>query len=69
MGSLLKKFLSAPLTKIPIWGTILNYSILVSVNGHSLKLISGFPLSETNFKNSWDTLCTRYDKKRDLTMA
>lgn len=43
--------------------------LLASVKGPAHKLISGFPLSEVHYKNAWDTLCTRYDKTRDLAMA
>lgn len=43
--------------------------LLASVKGSAHKLISGFPLSAPNYKNAWDTLCTRYDKTRDLAIA
>lgn len=43
--------------------------LFASLKGSALKLISGFPLTEKNYKHAWQTLISRYDNKRELAFA
>lgn len=40
-----------------------------SVKGDAAKLIRGFSITGENLKNCWDTLCSRYENKRQLALG
>ncbi|UYV83677.1 hypothetical protein LAZ67_23002041 [Cordylochernes scorpioides] len=41
----------------------------VSVKGPAEKLIRGFPISEKNYQQAWDTLCNRFNNRRELAFS
>ncbi|UYV61696.1 hypothetical protein LAZ67_1005939, partial [Cordylochernes scorpioides] len=40
-----------------------------SVKGPAEKLIRGFPISDKNYQQAWDTLCNRFNNKRELAFS
>lgn len=43
--------------------------LLSSVQGAAYDLVKGFPLSEDNYINAYETLCKHYDKKRQIAIV
>nr|XP_042908418.1 uncharacterized protein LOC122271410 [Parasteatoda tepidariorum] len=43
--------------------------LFASLKGTAHKLISGFSLTDENYKHAWQTLVARYDNKRELAFA
>ncbi|XP_042900936.1 uncharacterized protein [Parasteatoda tepidariorum] len=43
--------------------------LFASLKGTARKLISGFSLTDENYKHAWQTLVARYDNKRELAFA
>ncbi|UYV74658.1 hypothetical protein LAZ67_12000433, partial [Cordylochernes scorpioides] len=40
-----------------------------SVKGPAEKLIRGFPISDKNYQQAWDTLCNRFNNRRELAFS
>ncbi|UYV65608.1 hypothetical protein LAZ67_3004846 [Cordylochernes scorpioides] len=40
-----------------------------SVKGPAEKLIRGFPISDRNYQQAWDTLCNRFNNRRELAFS
>ncbi|UYV79327.1 hypothetical protein LAZ67_17002158 [Cordylochernes scorpioides] len=49
---------------------IQNFQYLnASVKGPAEKLIRGFPISDKNYQQAWDTLCNRFNNRRELAFS
>lgn len=68
--AIFKEILITTIDQNSILGPVSKLQYLLAIEkGSSHKLISGFSLSEANYKNAWDTRWTRYDKTKDLAIV